>query len=251
MGTRNCGGNSWHSSRSDSSWFFSERRTSFGWPGDKLPDNRRWVYIDTPLICHVCARAVLHSLSSQIAHMHHHISSREHAWLKVCVKIVCHPRVMSRSLLYLTLTPSTQAHSHLPLQSFSHSLPHNQVRWRTIQKTTAMIHGGVAEPRQFPSPIWWMTGRFRNWLETRPKCSMLARLSKAQDQGLEFWQTKSFAIMTNATIPGDCIDRVTSQDGDRAIFERLETPRQAPKVTLKKELANLAAAAFHFWHWRT
>ena len=40
--------------------------------------------------------------------------------------------------------------------------------------------------------------------------------------------------MTYATIPGDCIDRVTSQDGDRVLFERLETPRPAPKVTLKK-----------------
>ena len=59
------------------------------------------------------------------------------------------------------------------------------------------------------------------------------RLSRAQDQGLEFWQTKSFAIMTNGTIPGDCIDRVTSQDGDRVLFERLETPRPAQKVKLK------------------
>ena len=32
----------------------------------------------------------------------------------------------------------------------------------------------------------------------------LVRISKAQDQGLEFWQTKPFAIMTCATIPGDC-----------------------------------------------
>ena len=56
------------------------------------------------------------------------------------------------------------------------------------------------------------------------------RLSKAQDQGLEFWQTKSFAIMTYATIPGDCIDRVTSQNGERVIFKRLETPRPVPKV---------------------
>ena len=56
---------------------------------------------------------------------------------------------------------------------------------------------------------------------------------KAQDEGLEFWQTKSFAIMTYATIP-DSIDRVTVQDGDRVIFERLETPRPALKVTLKK-----------------
>ena len=34
--------------------------------------------------------------------------------------------------------------------------------------------------------------------------------------------------------PGDCIDRVTSQNGDRANFKRLETPRPAPKVTFKK-----------------
>ena len=52
---------------------------------------------------------------------------------------------------------------------------------------------------------------------------------KAQDQGLEFWQTKSFVIMTYATISGDCIDRVTSQNGDRVNFERLETPRPHPR----------------------
>ena len=60
------------------------------------------------------------------------------------------------------------------------------------------------------------------------------RLSKAQDQGLEFWQTKSFAIMTFATIPRDCTDRVTAQNGERVLFERLETPRSAPKLTLKR-----------------
>ena len=70
------------------------------------------------------------------------------------------------------------------------------------------------------------------------------RLSKAQDQGLEFWQTKSFAIMTHATIPGDCIDRVTSQNGDRVLFERLETPWPAPKVTLKQNWQS-QRAAFH------
>ena len=43
-----------------------------------------------------------------------------------------------------------------------------------------------------------------------------------------------FAIMTYTTIPGDCIDFVTSQNGDRVDFERLETPRPACKVTLKK-----------------
>ena len=64
------------------------------------------------------------------------------------------------------------------------------------------------------------------------------RCSKAQDQGLEFWQTKSFAIMTYATIPGDCLDRVTAESGERVNFESLETPRPAPRVTLKKKWHN-------------
>ena len=34
------------------------------------------------------------------------------------------------------------------------------------------------------------------------------RLSKAQSQGLEFWQTKSFAIMTYATIFGEYLEIV-------------------------------------------
>ena len=40
--------------------------------------------------------------------------------------------------------------------------------------------------------------------------------------------------MTSATKPGDCIDRVISQDEDRVIFERLVAPRPAPEVTLTK-----------------
>ena len=59
------------------------------------------------------------------------------------------------------------------------------------------------------------------------------KLSRVQDPGLRFWQTKSFAIITYATVPGNFIDRVPSQNGDRVIFERLATPRPAPKVTLK------------------
>ena len=50
--------------------------------------------------------------------------------------------------------------------------------------------------------------------------------------------------MTHATIPGDCIDRVTSQNGDRVLCERLETPRPTPKVTLKQNWQS-QRAAFH------
>ena len=75
------------------------------------------------------------------------------------------------------------------------------------------------------------------------------RLSKAQDQGLEFWQTKSFAIMIYATTLGDCVDRVTSQNGERVIFKRLETPWPVPKV--KRVGKASSTAAFLFLHRRT
>ena len=60
------------------------------------------------------------------------------------------------------------------------------------------------------------------------------KLYRAQHQGLRFWQAKSFAIITYATVPGDCIDLLTSQNGDRVIFERLATPTPAPEITLKR-----------------
>ena len=56
---------------------------------------------------------------------------------------------------------------------------------------------------------------------------------RAQDQGLQFWQTKSFAIITHDSVPRDCIHRVISQKRGRVIFEGLATPRTAPKLTLK------------------
>ena len=55
------------------------------------------------------------------------------------------------------------------------------------------------------------------------------RLSKAQDQGLEFWQTKSFAITTYATTPGDCIDRVTSQNGEWIFWKGLKLQGRYPR----------------------
>ena len=59
--------------------------------------------------------------------------------------------------------------------------------------------------------------------------------------------------MAYATIPGDCIDRVTAQNGHKVIFERLATPKPAPKVTLKRikpAAARTASAAAHFQHRR-
>ena len=109
---------------------FTECRTSFGWPGDKLPDNRRGVYTDTPLMM-TCL--CTYWLSAQISHTCIH-TSREQAWLKhnkASQKIVLHPRVMCRPLPHSTLTSSTSSLSPTSpiFQSFSPtqsgSLSHN------------------------------------------------------------------------------------------------------------------------------
>ena len=56
----------------------------------------------------------------------------------------------------------------------------------------------------------------------------------AQDQGLRMWQTKSNGITVHNPLPTDCIYRVISQNGDRTSFERLSTPRLAPRITLRR-----------------
>ena len=77
-------------------------------------------------------------------------------------------------------------------------------------------HFDYTVPQKVPFETRWKYNQDAvNWV----------RLSKAQDQGLQFWQTKSFAIMVYATKPGDCIDRVIAQNGDQVIFERLATPK--------------------------
>ena len=73
------------------------------------------------------------------------------------------------------------------------------------------------------------------------------RLSEAEDLGLEFWQTKSFAIMTYASTPGDCIDRVASDGGDRVLLRTTWNSKATAQGNVEQELA-MPAAAFHFWH---
>ena len=49
------------------------------------------------------------------------------------------------------------------------------------------------------------------------------RLSRAQDHGLQFWQTKSNAIIVSQSAPNHCIERVVSDNGGRILFQRVLT----------------------------
>ena len=58
-------------------------------------------------------------------------------------------------------------------------------------------------------------------------------LWRAQETGIAFWQTKSHAIITNSTVPPECIERVITQRSEMTIYQRSSTPRLAPRIVLK------------------
>ena len=109
-------------------------------------------------------------------------------------------------------------------------------------------HSDYTVPRKAPYETKWTSNQ---------NAVYWAGLKEAQDQGFEFWQTTSFAIMTYFTIPGDCIDRVTPQDGDRELFETACDTKAHTQGHVEAELAKPAAAtaaasaAAHFTHRRT
>ena len=46
---------------------------------------------------------------------------------------------------------------------------------------------------------------------------------RAQDKGLQFWQTRSNAVIVYNSVPADCIYRATSHKGETTLFERNST----------------------------
>ena len=55
-------------------------------------------------------------------------------------------------------------------------------------------------------------------------------LARAQDKGVQFWQTRSHALIVYNSVPADCIYKSDfSKKGERTLYERLSTPRLARK----------------------
>ena len=73
---------------------------------------------------------------------------------------------------------------------------------------------------------------YSKW-KTRQDAVCWINLARAQDKGLQFWQTRSNAVIVHNSVPTDCIFKVISQRGERTLFQRLSTPRPAPKIVLK------------------
>ena len=83
---------------------------------------------------------------------------------------------------------------------------------------------------------------FRSYWRRGQKAEDWTRLSRAQDHGLEFCQTKSSAIIVYQSVPNHCIERVVSENGGRILFQRVLTPGWAKSGT-QKHVARFAAAA--------
>ena len=142
-------------------------RTSFGWPGVKLPDNRRGVWTEHPLAQHVCARTGHAHIARTDVWLTHHANTRGssaqrrvacigasekvvgiHAQCPTCCR-TCH-----RTLLHDL--------SHLPQLSSDHFLPHCPVLLQLLRdwiKIPCEIHDGVADTLnlhlpQVMSPSW-------------------------------------------------------------------------------------------------
>ena len=81
---------------------------------------------------------------------------------------------------------------------------------------------GLSVPSKVHHIIWKYNQDAAYWV----------KLSRAQEQGLQFRQTKSNATIVHSHVPADCISKIICEKGDRALFERLPTPRFAPKMTL-------------------
>ena len=111
---------------------FSQFKTSFGWPGDKLPttDGRcRQTHLSYAMFEHVqvirtvCSHA--HSRTTQTREAQGQQGISRLLW---CAKRTCHPSVMSNPL-HLSLSTSTRSLSSTSLvfQSFSPSRSHSLV----------------------------------------------------------------------------------------------------------------------------
>ena len=116
-------------------------------PGGTLPANRRGVWTEHPLTQYVqmstvCQHITLHSLIT---------FSRLHALVRL--KIVCHPRVTSRSVRHLTLTSSTSSLSTIsPIIHSFFSCTSRPVDARSVLTLRWRRRGGTSE---FPSPTPW------------------------------------------------------------------------------------------------
>ena len=67
--------------------------------------------------------------------------------------------------------------------------------------------------------------------------SVLVNLGKAQENGSQFWQTRSPATILHDSVPADSIEKVVSLQGDNILNQRIPTPRPSSEDIVEQRLA--------------
>ena len=94
---------------------------------------------------------------------------------------------------------------------------------KKMMKRKQTFHNDLTVPRKFHCSKWRHDQDTVLWI----------KLEEAQDLGLQFWQTKSNAIVVYNPVPPQCICKVVAKMNLRAIFERVPEPQPPPNVILK------------------
>ena len=58
-------------------------------------------------------------------------------------------------------------------------------------------------------------------------------LGKAQDNGLQYWQTGSHVVVLYDSVPADCVEKVVSTRGNKILYQWIPTPCPPPRVVLE------------------
>ena len=95
---------------------------------------------------------------------------------------------------------------------------------------------------------------YSKW-KTRQDAVCWINLARAQDKGLQFWQTRSNAVIVHNSVPTDCIFKVISQRGERTLFQRALDASSRTEDSTQECPATTAAAGhigeFCFGHQET
>ena len=178
---------------------------------------------------------------------HDHVSSREHAWLKIAH--LCVPKQLSSMSCFIPCRtwhwPQAQALFHLPHLSFRRSLPHAQVLWRTIHIYPSKIHGRVEDQHKSHlsqkgrhavfftavNPMFMDHYREKDYDVTKPRIAVYKHTWKIHHNTV-YWcnlrvaQSKGTAVLSNTVQRDHLLQHFTCgvyrKGGDQEVRRRIE-----------------------------
>ena len=73
----------------------------------------------------------------------------------------------------------------------------------------------------------------QEYLETPSKYSMLVQFEARQEKGLQFYQTRSHAVVLYNTLPAACIEKAVYMKTQDELHQKMRFTPRVPRVVLK------------------